>query len=412
MPRCSCGPMAAGVIDSPLPLDARLRDLLRGLPADQAAVVGALVRDRDRLIALAEQATEAARELSTAFDALDGGMMVVGVDGRITRHNRKLAAFASPGDDVPLTGRTFYDVLLREARVIGPDDPLGAAIWRHVAVRWTVRQEWSGRQFDIVASPHPAGGAVIMVDDVTESRARERALLDQVVRREKLAALGELVGGVAHEVNSPLTSILAFGQILQASRTGDDASRRAVNTIVNEARRAARIVEKFLTFARQQPTEKMRTNVNQVLLDTIELRRYPLRMQQIALDLELAEDLPAIWADPLQLQQVFINLVNNAEQALASESGPRRIVVRSEKRNDELVISVTDSGPGIASEHLPHIFNPFYTTKARGVGTGLGLSISFGIVRDHGGIVRVHSEPGQGASFEVSLPIVAPPTAS
>jgi PAS domain S-box-containing protein len=479
---------------------------------------------------LYEEARDATRELSTAFDAMTGGMAVLDGEGFIVRHNARLAVYAGLGDGVPLTGRALFDALLREHRPVTPEDPLGAALLRSEIGRGTVRQKWSGRTFDIVASPHPAGGAVVTVDDVTEARVRdealeraearyarlveaaedaictldvdgkitavnrsleralgvsrasilgspfdqlllpeeredkrqmlaatlgggrqrqelrfrspsgetristvisvpiyergrvsgvlaivrdvtdERALLEQVVRREKLAALGELVGGVAHEVNSPLTSILAFAQILQASHPSDEEARKAVNTIVNEAKRAARIVGKFLTFARQQPSEKMRTDVNQVLLDTIELRRYPLRMQQIALDLELADKLPSTWADPFQLQQVFINLLNNAEQALAAQSGDRRIVVRTDRRGDDIVATLSDTGPGIAPEHLPHIFNPFYTTKARSVGTGLGLSISFGIVREHGGVIRVRSEPGKGAAFEVSLPIVAPPS--
>jgi signal transduction histidine kinase len=116
------------------------------------------------------------------------------------------------------------------------------------------------------------------------------------------------------------------------------------------------------------------------------------------------------WADPFQLQQVFINLLSNAEQALTAQPGSRLATVRTARRDDLLVVTVSDTGPGIAPEHLPHIFNPFYTTKPRGIGTGLGLSISFGIVREHGGTLRVYSEPGKGATFEVLLPIVAPPT--
>ena len=272
----------------------------------------------------------------------------------------------------------------------------------------------SGETFisTVISTPVHDGGHVSGVLAIIRDVTKERALLEQTVRRERLSALGELVGGVAHEVNSPLTSILAFGQILQASHPGTEESRRAVHTIVNEAKRAARIVGKFLTFARQQPSEKMSTDLNQVLLDTIELRRYPLRMQQISLEVELADHLPTTWADPFQLQQVFINLLNNAEQALTSGPGDRRILLRTSRRDDELVATVTDSGPGIAPEHMAHIFNPFYTTKARGVGTGLGLSISFGIVREHGGALRVRSALGEGAVFEVSLPIVAPPTAS
>jgi PAS domain S-box-containing protein len=249
-------------------------------------------------------------------------------------------------------------------------------------------------------------GAVAIIRDVTE----ERGLMEQVVRREKLVALGELVGGVAHEVNSPLTGILAFGQILQGEALGSEQNQRAVDTIVNEAKRAARIVGKLLTFARQNPAEKMRTELNQVLLDTIELRRYPLKMQQITLDLELEDGLPVTWADPFQLQQVFINLLSNAEQALASLPGERRIAVRTSARDGQLVTVISDTGPGIAPEHLAHIFNPFYTTKPRGIGTGLGLSISFGIVREHGGMLRALAEQGRGAAFEVSLPIIDSPS--
>jgi two-component system NtrC family sensor kinase len=251
-------------------------------------------------------------------------------------------------------------------------------------------------------------GVLAIIRDVTE----ERALLEQAVRREKLAALGELVGGVAHELNSPLTGILAYGQILQMDSTANEQSRTATDTIVREAKRAARIVGKLLTFARNSPSERMRTELNQVLQDTIELRRYPMKMQQVALDVMFAPDLPVTWADPFQLQQVFINLLSNAEQAVAGLSGERRITIRTALRGRWLVATIGDSGPGIAPEHLPHIFNPFYTTKPRGAGTGLGLSISFGIVREHGGTLQLVSEPGRGAIFEVSLPVVAPPSDS
>ncbi len=264
----------------------------------------------------------------------------------------------------------------------------------------------------VITAPIYEHGQVSAVLAIIRDVTEERMLLEQVVRGEKLAALGELVGGVAHEVNSPLTGILAFGQILQMESTANEESRRAADTIVSEAKRAARIVGKLLTFARQNPPEKMRTELNQVLQDTIELRRYPLKMQQIALVVEFAEDLPATWADPFQLQQVFINLLSNAEQALASSSGERRITVRTELRDGSLVTTIADTGPGIAPEHLPHIFNPFYTTKPRGVGTGLGLSISFGIVREHGGTLQLASEAGKGAAFEVTLPVVTPPSQS
>jgi len=275
-----------------------------------------------------------------------------------------------------------------------------------------VRADGVERKATAITAPIYDHGQVIAVLAIIRDVTEERMLLDQLVRREKLAALGELVGGVAHEVNSPLTGILAFGQLLQLDQKAGPDVRKAADTIVAEAKRAARIVGKLLTFARQNPPEKMRTELNQVLRDTVELRRYPLKMQQIALVMELAENLPETWADPFQLQQVFINLLSNAEQALASREGERRITVRTALKDGLLVAMVADTGPGIAPEHLPHIFNPFYTTKPRGVGTGLGLSISFGIVREHGGTLQVASEPGKGAVFELSLPVVTPPSQS
>jgi len=245
-------------------------------------------------------------------------------------------------------------------------------------------------------------GVLAILRDMTE----ERALFERAARRDKLAALGELVGGVAHEVNSPLTGILAHAQLLQADVAPDSDARRAADTIVTEARRAARIVGKLLTFARQNPTERIPTDVNQVIADTIELRRYPLRVQEVELHVRLADGVPTIAADPFQLQQVFINLLSNAEQSVVSHGRPpRRIEVSTGVRDGEIVVMVSDSGAGIAPEHLPHIFNPFYTTKPKGVGTGLGLSISFGIVREHGGYIQATSTPGEGASFTVHLPL-------
>jgi two-component system NtrC family sensor kinase len=406
-------PSVTGVAPA-LPLDPRLRELLRDLPEAQATVVKALLRDRDRLVARARDETlehaEAryARLVESAADAI----CTLDEAGNLTSVNRALER-AIGRRRATVLGKPFAEFLPPEERADKRKMFLAAlgGARQHQDMRFRSAAGDVRISTVITAPIHERGrvtGVVAIFRDVTD----ERALLEQVVRREKLAALGELVGGVAHEVNSPLTSILAFGQILQASHPGGEESRRAVSTIVNEAKRAARIVGKFLTFARQQPSEKMRTDLNQVLVDTIELRRYPMRVQQITVDVDLADKLPVTWADPFQLQQVFINLLNNAEQALTTHTGERRIVVHTELRAGELVTTVTDSGPGIAPEHLPHIFNPFYTTKARGVGTGLGLSISFGIVREHGGVLRVHSEPGQGAVFEVVLPVVAPPTAS
>jgi PAS domain S-box-containing protein len=363
--------------------------------------------ERERAAALERAEALYTRLVESAEDAI----CTVDEEGNFTSVNRAMEHAVGLRREAIL-GRHFADALIEGER---------GEMWRMFAETLAGERQRRELRFryangrtgiaSVLAAPiyehGRISGALAILRDVTE----ERALLDQVVRQDKMAALGELVGGVAHEVNSPLTGILAFAQLLQGDQGGNaEESKRALDTIVNEAKRAARIVAKLLTFARQNPPEKMPTELNKVLMDTIELRRYPLKMQQIGLTVEFGESLPVTWADPFQLQQVFINLLSNAEQALANRSGERRITVRTERRGDELITSIADTGSGIALEHLPHIFNPFYTTKPRGIGTGLGLSISFGIVREHGGILRVLSEPGKGAAFEVSLPIVAPPT--
>jgi two-component system NtrC family sensor kinase len=217
------------------------------------------------------------------------------------------------------------------------------------------------------------------------------------------------VSGVAHELNNPLAGVMAFSELLLVSQSAhDDEARHALETIHHEATRAAKIVSHLLTFARQRPAERMDADLNAIVTDTIALRRYALTTAQIELDLTLDPDMPLTWADPFQLQQVVLNLLTNAEQALAEWTGPRRIAVWTRRDEESLIIAVSDTGPGIPADQRDRIFNPFYTTKPVGQGTGLGLSISDGIVREHGGQIRVESVPGQGVTFLVQLPRVPP----
>ncbi|NUR35863.1 MAG: response regulator [Gemmatimonadaceae bacterium] len=246
-------------------------------------------------------------------------------------------------------------------------------------------------------------GIVAGLRDVTENRR----LAEQLLQQEKLAAVGQLVSGVAHELNNPLAGVMAFSELLLTSgAVHDPDARHAVETIHHEATRAAKIVSHLLTFARQRSAERTDADLNAIVTDTVALRRYALHAAQIELEVLLDPELPRTWADPFQLQQVVLNLLGNAEQALAEWDGTRRITVWTRRDGDQLVIGVADTGPGVAPEQRDRIFNPFYTTKPVGQGTGLGLSISDGIVREHGGQIRVESQPGEGATFLIELPLL------
>ena len=247
-------------------------------------------------------------------------------------------------------------------------------------------------------------GALGIVRDVTD----ERRLADQLMQQEKLAAVGQLVSGVAHELNNPLASVMAFAQLLLAAPEGAQLDRPAVDAIHQETKRAAKIVSNLLTFARQHQPERRVTDLNRVVEDTLELRRYALRIANVDIEARLDANLPLTWADPFQLQQVMLNLVSNAEHALAEWDGPRAIMITTSLEHGYLVVRVSDSGPGVPIEHQRRIFNPFFTTKPVGEGTGLGLSISDGIVREHGGRIRLESRAGGGASFVIELPVVDP----
>ncbi|HRN53729.1 MAG TPA: PAS domain S-box protein [Gemmatimonadaceae bacterium] len=341
-------------------------------------------------------------------DSAEDAIATIDEDGRFTSVNRALEKVSGKPRSA-LIGTNFVEILRPSER---------ADLWRLFAatlggerqrreVRFT-RPDGAQRIAVVLATPLIEDGRVAGVLAVARDVTEERNLQEQIVRREKLVALGELVGGVAHEMNLPLQTILSHVQLLEQEQALPEATRECASTVASEARRAARIVGKLLTFARQNPAERLETDLNAVIEDTLELRRYPLRVQDIELDVELDRELPMTWADPFQLQQAFLNILGNAEQAVAQQSAGRKIGIRTQRDGDTAIITVTDSGPGIAPEHFPHIFNPFYTTKPRGSGTGLGLSIADGIVRDHGGTIRVQSEPGKGASFEVSLPIVPP----
>jgi signal transduction histidine kinase len=241
-------------------------------------------------------------------------------------------------------------------------------------------------------------------NEVLEEQVRERT--QQLIQSEKLAAMGSLLAGVAHELNNPLSVVMGQAALLELTPGAGPMAER-VGKIIKAAERCARIVKNFLALARQQPMERQAVSLNQVVQEAIELLAYPLRVDTVEIALELAPDLPEIWADPHQLHQLVVNLVSNAHQAMRTISAPRRIILttRLVPAARRVLFAVADTGPGISSEAQGRIFEPFFTTKPVGQGTGLGLSLCQGIVERHGGSIRVASQPGHGAVFSIELPV-------
>lgn len=230
-----------------------------------------------------------------------------------------------------------------------------------------------------------------------------RATQTQLVQSEKLSGIGEFVAGVAHELNNPLTTVMGFSEMLHKSST-DERQKHQLDMVHKSARRCHKIVQNLLSFARQRQPERKAVDVNKLLQTSAEFLDYQMRTSNVELLFTLAPDLPTTLADPHQLQQVFINILNNARQAIEAHQ-PSGIIRISTALDDGVIrVVMHDNGPGIAPENVTKIFNPFFTTKEVGKGTGLGLSLCYGIIREHGGQIDVQSEPGDGAEFIIELP--------
>jgi len=268
-------------------------------------------------------------------------------------------------------------------------------------------------QVDVTAHVRATDRGGILVDallrDATERKRlddRSRELYQQLLQNEKLAAIGQLVSGVAHELNNPLATVLSWAERLSEMPL-DDTSKRGVNVIAAEAERAARIVKHLLTFVHKRASTRAMVDLNQVVRDTLTLRNYDQSVNDISTLTALAGGLPKVFVDQYQMQQVLLNLITNAEQAMQAAHGRGTMVVRTwhDAERNLVVLEVTDDGPGVAPENKTRIFDAFFTTKEVGKGTGLGLSLAYSIVQEHGGRLRVDSAVGQGASFVMELPV-------
>jgi signal transduction histidine kinase len=243
-------------------------------------------------------------------------------------------------------------------------------------------------------------GSVHIARDITERKQMEQRL----ILSDRLASIGELVSGVAHELNNPLTSIIGFSQLIRDGNAGNDIEED-LNIVYREAQRAAAIVKNLLTFARKHAPVKQAGQINNVINEVIKIRAYEQKVNNITVNMEFSENLPEIMLDYFQMQQVFMNIIVNAENAMLGAHGKGTLTISTKCIDDIVKVEVSDDGPGIEKKNLDRIFTPFFTTKEIGKGTGLGLSICHGIVKEHGGNIYVESEPGKGCSFIIELPV-------
>lgn len=376
--------------------DARLLSTV----ATHAAVVLA----NARLFELIRRGKE---QWEATFDALTEGIALVDAEGRIRRANRAFAAIAREPVRA-VVGRHLCHTLFREHLTLA--ELLDAANRGESSAPMVRRSDSLERTLRIAAAPiadrTAEASAVVVVADITEQKALEA----QLIQSEKMAAVGTLVSGVAHELNNPLTSIAGLSEFLLEQPPGGEHEREHLRVINDQAERASRIVRNLLSFARQAPSGQAPLDLGEVVQRTVLLMDYEMKQRGVTVETTIAPELPLVVGNRDQLQQVALNLLQNAAQALDTLPGgqPRRIVVAVLADGDKVTLRVTDSGPGMAPEIASDIFNPFYTTKPPGEGTGLGLFVSYGVAEAHRGTLVVDPRPGLGASFILSLPRAAP----
>jgi two-component system NtrC family sensor kinase len=266
-----------------------------------------------------------------------------------------------------------------------------------------------------VKSGDECGELAFVFNQMTENLQRSREQLvstvetlkstqAQLIQSEKLSGIGEFVAGVAHELNNPLTSVMGFSELLSRAEVNPQ-HKRHLEMIHKSALRCQKIVQSLLSFARRRQPERKLSNLNELVQNAVEFLSYQLRTSNIQVITELDPALPGVMVDPHQLQQVFLNLINNARQAMEAHQPKGTIRITSDICGQIARIIFQDDGPGISENNLSKIFDPFFTTKEVGQGTGLGLSLCYGIVKDHGGSIQVRSRAGEGAAFIIDIPI-------
>ncbi len=341
------------------------------------------------------------RSWQEVVDAISPALCIVDRGGRIRRANRAFADLVN-APPAGLIGRPWQAFVPPEWTT-----DLQRALEQQGAGR-EVELRTGDRTYAVTVVPISSTDrttVVLLFDDQTE----RRRLQDQLIQSEKMSAIGQLIAGIAHDLNNPLASVVGFADYLTEVPSVPPALREPLSVIQEEAERASNIVKNLLSFARKQEHQRRPIPLKPLLDATFLLLRNQLMAHRVDGVLEVEADLPVPDIDSNQIQQVFVNLINNAAQAIASTGRPGTVVVRARRWLDGVAIDVVDDGPGMSEGLAAQVFEPFFTTKPEGEGTGLGLSISQGIVREHGGRIMLATEEGRGSTFTVQLPLATQP---
>jgi signal transduction histidine kinase len=341
---------------------------------------------------LLELLSSGKRQWELTVDAIHQAICIVDAQGIVRRANRVFADLVhTPVTALP--GRPWMSLV----------PPAWANTISRALLQPGAHEIRSATQLFTVSAVRMEGEAdetaVLSFEDHTE----KHRLQEQLIQSEKMSAIGQLIAGIAHDLNNPLASVVGFSDFLAESGDVPQALAEPLRVIRQEAERAATIVKNLLSFARRQEGEHSPHPIQPLLESVLGLLNNELMALKVDATLVIEPGIPDIQMNPNQIKQVFVNLLNNAAQAIASTGRPGTITVTAKRWLDGVAVSVADNGPGISEELLPRVFEPFFTTKSHGEGTGLGLSICHGIVKEHGGRITLESSPGTGATFTVEL---------
>ncbi len=349
-----------------------------------------------------KQLEQAAQDWRVTFDSLTDMVCILDSNFRISRVNRAYANMLKK-EPKELLGKVCYELINRDCPCL--DCPHKKTLQTGKPARAEFYEPILATFIEVSTSPifdEKGGvkGTVHIMRDISERKQMEQ----QLMLTDRLASVGELASGVAHELNNPLTSVIGFSQLLMEGEI-PTAIKEDLGLINSEAQRAASIVKNLLTFARKHAAVKQPTKINNLIEDVLKLRAYEQKVNNIEIIKNLASDIPEIMLDYFQVQQVFLNIIINAEFFMTEAHHRGLLTITTEKIGRIVRVTFADDGPGIAQENLNRIFDPFFTTKEVGKGTGLGLSICHGIITEHNGTIHAESGVGKGATFIIELPL-------